>query len=142
MERAQLMELTREFLDAFNRNDLDAVMCFFADGSFYEEINGKRSAGKTAIRAALTPQFQGAYGKMQFIYEDIFADAETGKVMASWHCSLTVEGEPTSWRGLDILRFVGDKVVQKLTYAKAKMPMLTTNAVTAGRVSDVTPVNR
>ncbi len=71
-----------------------------------------------------------------------FADAETGKVMASWRCTLTVKGEPTSWRGLDILRFVGDKVVQKLTYAKAKMPMLTTSAVTAGRASDVVPVDR
>ncbi len=108
MERAQLMEFTRDFLDAFNRNDLDAVMSFFADGSFYEEINGKRSAGKTAIRAALTPQFQGAYGKMQFLDEDIFADAETGQVMASWRCTLTAKGEPTSWRGLDILRFEGD----------------------------------
>jgi hypothetical protein len=81
MERAQLMELTRHFLDASNRNDLDAVMFFFADGSFYDEFDGKRSAGKTAIRDALRPQFQGAYGNMQFLEEDIFVDAETGKVV-------------------------------------------------------------
>lgn len=124
MERAQLMELTRHFLDAFNRNDLDAVMSFFADGSFYDEFNGKRSAGKTAIRAALTPQFQGAYGEMQFLDEDIFVDAETGKVMASWRCTLTVKGEPASWRGVDLLHFAGRKVVQKLTYAKAKVLLL------------------
>lgn len=124
MERAQLMELTRHFLDAFNRNDLDAVMSFFADVSFYDEFNGKRSAGKTAIRAALMPQFQGAYGEMQFLDDDIFVDAETGKVMASWRCTLTVKGEPTSWRGVDLLHFAGRKVVQKLTYAKAKVLLL------------------
>lgn len=124
MERAQLMELTRHFLDAFNRNDLDAVMSFFADVSFYDEFNGKRSAGKTAIRAALMPQFQGAHGEMQFLDDDIFVDAETGKVMASWRCTLTVKGEPTSWRGVDLLHFAGRKVVQKLTYAKAKVLLL------------------
>ncbi len=124
MERAQLIELTRHFLDAFNRNDLDAVMSFFADVSFYDEFNGRRSAGKTAIRAALMPQFQGAYGEMQFLDDDIFVDAETGKVMASWRCTLMVKGEPTSWRGVDLLHFAGRKVVQKLTYAKAKVLLL------------------
>jgi ketosteroid isomerase-like protein len=133
MEHAQLIELTRHFLDAFNRNDLAAVMTFFAEDSLYEEFNGRRSQGKTAIRDALTPQFQHAYGKMQFLEEDLFGDVKTGKVVVSWRCTFTIEGAPTSWRGLDILHFLGDKVVQKLTYAKAKMPMLATSAVTAGR---------
>jgi ketosteroid isomerase-like protein len=123
MEHAQLIELTRHFLDAFNRNDLVAVMAFFAENSLYEEFTGKRNAGKTAIRDALTPQFQGAYGKMQFSEEDIFADVETGKVVASWRCTLTINGEPSSWRGLDLLHFADNKIVQKLTYAKAELPL-------------------
>jgi ketosteroid isomerase-like protein len=123
MERAHLVNLTRHFVDAFNRNDLDSVMSFFADDAVYDEFNGKRNVGKAAIRAAFEPQFSGAYGKMQFLDEDLFADAETGKVMASWRCTLTVKGEPTSWRGLDLLHFAGDKLVQKLTYAKAKVPL-------------------
>ena len=123
MERAHLVDLTRHFVDAFNRNDLDSVMSFFADDAVYDEFNGKRNVGKAAIRAAFEPQFSGAYGKMQFLDEDLFADAETGKVMASWRCTLTVKGEPTSWRGLDLLHFVGDRLVQKLTYTKAKVPL-------------------
>lgn len=123
MERAQLIELTRHFLDAFNRNDLDSVMSFFADDAVYDEFNGKRNVGTAAIRAAFEPQFNGAYGKMQFLDEDLFADAETGKVVASWRCTITVKGEPTSWRGLDLLHVASDKVVQKLTYAKAKVPL-------------------
>jgi ketosteroid isomerase-like protein len=123
MERAHLVDLTRHFVDAFNRNDLDSVMSFFADDAVYDEFNGKRNVGKAAIRAAFEPQFSGAYGKMQFLDEDLFADAETGKVMTSWRCTLTVKGEPTSWRGLDLLHFAGDKLVQKLTYAKAKVPL-------------------
>jgi uncharacterized protein (TIGR02246 family) len=123
MQRAHLVDLARHFVDAFNRNDLDSVMSFFADDAIYDEFNGKRNVGKVAIRAAFEPQFNGTYGKMQFLDEDLFADAETGKVMASWRCTLTVKGEPTSWRGLDLMHFAGDKLVQKLTYAKAKVPL-------------------
>lgn len=46
MERAKLIELTHRFTDAFNRNDLDAVMAFFADDAVYDEFNGKRTEGQ------------------------------------------------------------------------------------------------
>jgi len=123
MERQQLIELTTRFLEAFNRNDLDTVMSFFADEAVYDEFTGTRNEGKAAIRAAFTPQFTGAFGKMQFLGEDLFVDAETGKVMASWCCTLAVKGQPTSWRGLDLLHFRGEKLLRKLTYAKAKVPL-------------------
>ncbi|MGH7988486.1 MAG: nuclear transport factor 2 family protein [Candidatus Binataceae bacterium] len=123
MERAHLIELTKRFVDAFNRNDLDAVMDFFSEDGIYDEFNGRRNLGKAAIRAAFEPQFNGAYGRMQFLDGDLFADGETGKVMASWRCTLSVKGQPVSWRGLDLLHFAGDKLGRKLTYAKAKAPL-------------------
>jgi ketosteroid isomerase-like protein len=123
MERQQLNELANQFMDAFNRNDLDAVMSFFADDAVYDEFNGTCNKGKASIRTAFEPQFTGAFGKMKFIDEDLFIDADTGKVMASWLCTLEVKGRPTSWRGLDLLHFKGNKLVHKLTYAKAKAPL-------------------
>jgi len=123
MDRQQLFNLTTRFMEAFNRNDLDTVMSFFTDDAVYDEFNGKRNEGKAAIRAAFTPQFTGAFGSMQFLDEDLFIDSDTGKVMASWRCTLSVKGQPTSWRGLDLLHFRGEKLVQKLTYAKAKVPL-------------------
>jgi uncharacterized protein (TIGR02246 family) len=122
MERAKLIDLTRQFTDAFNRNDLDAVMAFFSDDGVYDEFNGKRNRGKAAIRAAFEPQFRGVFGKMEFLEDDIFVDSESGKAMISWRCTLSVNGKPTSWRGLDLLRFVGQCIVSKRTYAKAKAP--------------------
>jgi uncharacterized protein (TIGR02246 family) len=92
MDRAHLLDLTHRFLEAFNRNDLDAVMAFFADDGVYDEFNGRRNTGKAAIRAAFEPQFTGAYGEMKFLDEDLFADAEAGKVMTSWRTS-----RATSW---------------------------------------------
>ena len=123
MERQQLVELTTRFVEAFNLNDLDTVMSFFSEDAVYDEFNGTRNEGKQAIRAAFISQFTGAFGKMQFIDEDLFVDADAGKVMASWRCTLEVKGRPTSWRGLDLLHFQSGKLVQKLTYAKAKVPL-------------------
>jgi ketosteroid isomerase-like protein len=123
MDRQHLTALTSRFMEAFNRNDLDTVMSFFTENAVYDEFNGKRNEGIPAIRAAFTPQFSGAFGTMQFLDEDLFIDADSGKVMASWRCTLEIKGKPTAWRGLDLLHFQGDKLVRKITYAKAKAPL-------------------
>ena len=123
MERTKLIDLTRRFTDAFNRNDLDAVMSYFSKDGVYDEFNGKRSRGKAAIRAAFEPQFNGAFGKMEFLEDDLFVDAEAGKAMISWRCTLSINGKPSSWRGLDLLHFVGEGLVMKRTFAKARAPL-------------------
>lgn len=122
--RESLAERTASFLAAFNAMDLDGVMSHFADDGIYEEFNGRTSKGRDAVRAALTPQFDGVFGDMKFIDEDLMIDAQTGKVMASWRCTLDIKGEPTSWRGLDAMTFnVDGKITHKLTYAKTKAPL-------------------
>ncbi|MCB0992440.1 MAG: nuclear transport factor 2 family protein [Acidimicrobiales bacterium] len=121
--RSELASLTANFMDAFNRGDLDAVVASFADDGVYDEFNGRRNVGLDAVRESFRPQFQGAFGEMKFLDEDLFIDDETDKVMASWVCTLEVKGEPMSWRGLDLIHFSGDKVVYKGTYAKAKAPL-------------------
>lgn len=125
MERTELEKLTREFNDAFNRNDLDAVMAFLADDAVYDEFHAGVHRGKAAIREAFVPQFRGDFGAMTFSEEDLFVDDEAAKVLVRWTVTLEVKGEPTSWRGLDVLAFDGDGLVaEKLTYAKAKVPLL------------------
>lgn len=124
--RDQLAALTADFLAAFNANDLDKVVSFFAPDGVYEEFNGTLSRGHDAVRAAFGPQFAGAFGEMKFIDEDLIVDAVAGKVMASWTCTLEVKGQPTGWRGLDAMTFDDDGLItHKLTYAKAKAPLFT-----------------
>ena len=77
--RESLAERTVTFLAAFNDMDLNGVMSHFADDGIYEEFNGRESKGHDAVRAALTPQFDGVFGDMKFIDEDLMIDAETGK---------------------------------------------------------------
>jgi uncharacterized protein (TIGR02246 family) len=81
VNRLELIDLTRRFVDAFNRNDLDAVIGFFAEDGLYDEFNGRRNVGKDAIRSAFTPQFTGTFGTMRFLDQDLFVDPDCGKVM-------------------------------------------------------------
>ena len=86
---------------------------------------GAATLVRTRCGRRFTPQMEeGAFGDMKFIDEDLFIDADTGKVMASWLCTLDVHGNPTSWRGVDLIYWdEDDHVTHKLTYAKAKVPL-------------------
>jgi ketosteroid isomerase-like protein len=120
----ELRALVIAFTDAFNREDLDAVMAYFTDDAFYDQFNGARAVGVAAIREAFVPQFRGDYGTMRFLTEDLFVDAAAGKAMISWLCTLERDGLRRGWRGLDLLCFEGRRVKEKHTYAKADVPRL------------------
>jgi uncharacterized protein (TIGR02246 family) len=124
MTRDEIERLTLDFTAAFNRDDLDAVMAYFADDGVYEELDDRRAVGKAAIREAFEPQFRGDYGEMRFVQEDLFIDAAAGKAMISWTCRLRTSRGPAAWRGLDLLHWKGGRLALKQTYGKAKMPRL------------------
>lgn len=124
MEREQLAELVVRFTDAFNKNDLDGVMSFMAEDAIYDEFTGTVNRGVAAIRAAFVPQFRGDYGTMRFDTEDLFVDATAGKALIRWQCVLETRRGPAAWRGLDIIHVVNGRITEKLTYAKAKVPLL------------------
>ena len=120
MTHKELSDLVTRFTDAFNRDDLDTVMSFFADDAIYDEFNGKQSRGVAAIRAAFEPQFKGVFGRIRFETEDLFVDPESGKTLIRWLCTIERDGRKRGWRGLDIIHFEKGRVTQKLTYAKAE----------------------
>jgi uncharacterized protein (TIGR02246 family) len=123
-ERKRLEGLTLRFTEAFNRDDLDGVMAMMTDDAVYEEFTGAVHRGRASIRAAFEPQFRGDFGKLRFHTEDLFVDAASGKALIRWQCTLETKKGPAAWRGLDVLHFDGDRVKQKHTYAKAKVPLL------------------
>lgn len=121
----ELYDLSIAFLEAFNRNDLDGVMSYFAEDAVYEALSGRVNHGREAIRKAFAPQFEGKFGAIAFIEEDTFIDAAAGKVMSSWDMTLEKDGVAQVMRGLDLLVFVGNKLVLKQTYVKTKSPLYT-----------------
>ena len=123
MTRDELKDITLQFTDAFNREDLDGVMAWFAENAVYDEFHGARHEGKMAIRTAFEPMFAGKFGKIRFEEEDLFLDPEEGKAMISWSCVTTTPERRSAWRGLDLLHVEGGKIVAKHTYAKAARPL-------------------
>lgn len=122
LDYGRLRQLTLDFTACFNNDDLDGVMSYFAPGAVvYDQFDGSRAKGLDAIRAAFGPQFQGAFGKMRFVEEDLFVDERAAKTMVSWLCTFETKRGPAGWRGLDLLHFDAEgRIVAKLTYAKAK----------------------
>ncbi len=115
--RAELADLTDRFVDAFNRQDIDDVMSFFAEIAVYEDAYGKSHEGPAAIRVAFEPVLDGRLGKILFEADDQFIDPDAGKVMDSWRLRMHVGSDRASTlRGLDLLHFEGDKLVRKITY--------------------------
>lgn len=112
------------FTEAFNREDINEVMSHFAEGAIYEEFNGVRNEGLAAIRNAFEPLFSGTFGKMRFHTEDMFLDVTTGKAMIRWVLTLEEENRAGAYRGLDLLYFCNEKLVEKHTYCKAKVPFI------------------
>jgi ketosteroid isomerase-like protein len=125
--RDELISLTNEFVDAFNRMNLDDVVAFFAEDGIYEDSTGGRHIGHDAIRAAFEPLVGGSRGKIRFDGEDIFVETDTGKVLASWRLNLDNDGEVSVIRGIDVLEFADDKLKKKMAYMKVDKPRLENN---------------
>ncbi len=122
--RAALEKLVIDFTAPFNREDIDAVMSYFADDAVYDEFNGTRHVGNSAIRRAFVPQFRGDFGTMRFHTEDMFLDVAAGKALIRWLLTLEEADRQGAYRGLDILHFSDGRLTAKLTYAKARIPLI------------------
>ena len=131
--RAALEKLVIDFTEAFNREDIDEVMSYFAEGAIYDEFNDIRHVGTDAIRAAFVPQFAGKYGRMRFHIEDLFLDVEGSKALIRWVLTMEEDARQGAYRGLDILQFDNGKLVEKHTYCKAKIPFIHKKAEMEGR---------
>lgn len=113
--------LLKDFLEAFNRHDLDAIMGFFAeDCVFYmprgSGPRGDRYVGKIQVREGLAKRFQGIpdvhYGDDRHWAGENFGVSE-------WTLTGTmISGKKVEVRGLDFLEFVAGKVARKDSFWK------------------------
>lgn len=133
------------FVTAFNVNDLDAVISFFAEDAVYRPGDGSEHRGREAIRQAFAPQFAGAFGTMRFDEHDRLNDEGARKAAIRWVCrhDLTgaqpagfgqalqrllvglLVGQQFGWEGIDVFHFnEKGQIVGKFTYANYRRPQL------------------
>lgn len=121
MSKLATLELLKEFLEAFNRHDLDSIMDYFAeDCVFYmprgTNPRGDRYVGKKEVRAGLAKRFEGIpdvhYGDDQHWMCDNFGVSE-------WTLTGTsVSGKKIEVRGVDLLEFKEGKIIRKDSFWK------------------------
>lgn len=115
----------QQFLDAFNRHDLDAVMGFFAEDCVLDTPRGpqpwgQRHEGRAAVRRALAGRFEGIpdvhYGEDQH-----WSAGDRG--VSQWTLTGTAgDGQRLEVRGCDLLQFRDGQIVHKDSYWKIVEP--------------------
>lgn len=131
-----LQATVKDFVTAFNHDDLDLVMGFFAEESCYVTLQNKRVLGKAAIRQEFEQQFKGTFGQLRFLLKDIIIDEAANKAVLIWDCQhqtslkkpiaallQTIFGKNPHWSGLDVLIFNADGlIIEKHTYGHTQLP--------------------
>jgi hypothetical protein len=121
MPQEVTVDLLKNFLDAFNRHDLDSIMTFFADDCvFYMPRGlgprGDRYIGKDAVRAGLAKRFEGI-PDVHYGDDRHWACANFG--VSEWTLTGTsIAGKRLEVRGVDLLDFVEGKITRKDSFWK------------------------
>ena len=121
MSEQVTIELLKEFLEAFNRHDLDAIMSYFAeDCVFYmprgAKPRGDRYVGKKEVREGLAKRFAGIpdvhYGDDRHWICGNFGVSEWTLMGTS------TSGQAIEVRGVDLLEFDKGKITRKDSFWK------------------------
>lgn len=107
--------------DAFNANDIDAVMAHFADDAIFDhaagpEVHGTRFEGKDALRTV----FSGLFENVENVHwETLDAQIFGEKAYCEYRRIAKLKsGEVQDFLSVDILTFQDGLIVHKDTYYK------------------------
>ena len=107
--------------DAYNRNDIDAVMAFFADDAVFDHaagpnINGTRFSGLDTIRGI----FEGLFNNVESVkWTPIDTRVYGDKAYCEFHRVAKLKsGEIQDFLSIDILTFRDGLIIHKDTYYK------------------------
>jgi len=121
-----LLALLERFADAWNRHDLDALMSMMTDDCVFEasagpDVNGRRSEGKSAVRAAYAAVFEAFPdarwgGATHFIAGD--------RAVSQWTFTGTQkDGKRVEVSGCDLFTLRDGKIAVKNSYRKNRPPI-------------------
>jgi ketosteroid isomerase-like protein len=119
---AQVTEqVLKDFLEAFNHHDLDAILSYFAeDCVFYmprgAKPRGDRYSGKAEVRAGLAKRFEGI-PDVHYGDDKHWVCGDLG--VSEWTLTGTsTAGEYIEVRGVDLLEFTAGKIIRKDSFWK------------------------
>lgn len=125
LTRAEIVETLAEMNEAFNAHNLEGVLEKLHEDIYFENWTGGRVNGIEPLRAAWAPWFMN-HGGFRFTHEDALIDVVQQKAVTRWRLDwpsteVGYEGLHETRRGVDVVRFEGGKVVEKLSYSKTSL---------------------
>ncbi len=123
--KAEILSIFNEWINAWNKHDLDKVMQLIHDDIIFENWTGAKVSGKKNLRRVWTPWF-AHHGDFKFHGEDVFFDEEEQKLvftwMLQWPSNLALyKGKLEVRRGVDVIYFDGGKIIRKHSYTKTNL---------------------
>ena len=118
---ADLLELLDRFADAWNRHDLDALMAMMTDDCVFEasagpHVDGQRSEGKPAVRAAYAAVFE-TFHDAHWAHPRHFIAGNRG--VSEWTFTGTQkDGRRVEVNGCDLFTFNDGRIAIKNSYRK------------------------
>ena len=120
-----MIELKRSLVDAvgdaFNNNDIDAVMNFFAEDAVFDHAIGPSPYGKRFIGISeIRNVFSGLFKKVDSVYwETLDCRIAGNKAFCEYRRTARYkDGSEEEFLSVDILTFRGGLIVHKDTYYK------------------------
>ena len=120
-----MIELKRSLVDAvgdaFNNNDIDAVMHFFAEDAVFDHAVGPSPYGKRFIGISeIRNVFSGLFNKVDSVYwEPLDCRIAGNKAFCEYRRTARYkDGSEEEFFSVDILTFLGGLIVHKDTYYK------------------------
>ena len=123
---ADSLKLLERFGDAWNRHDLDALMSMMTDDGVFDasagaEVNGQRSEGKQAVRAAFAAVFE-TFPDAYWANARHFVAGHRG--VSEWTFTGTrTDGTRVEVTGCDLFTFRDGKIAIKNSYRKNRPPV-------------------
>ena len=115
MSEATMPQL-QAFLDAFNAQDLDAIMSFFTEDCILDMPTGQRMVGKEQVRKGIQSRFDGI---PDIVYGDYRHWTCGDRGVSEWTIRGTRStGEPIEVRGCDLFEFTDGKISRKDSFWK------------------------
>ena len=118
---ADSVKLLERFADAWNRHDLDALMSMMTDDGVFDasagpDVNGQRSEGRQAVRAAYAAVFE-TFPDAHWADARHFVAGNRG--VSEWTFSGTQkDGTRVEVAGCDLFSFRDGKIAIKNSYRK------------------------
>jgi ketosteroid isomerase-like protein len=113
------LAVVRQFNEAFNRHDVDAVMALMTDDCVFDSTrpppDGERIEGQARVRAFWEEFFRRS-PRARFEAEEIFATGD--RCVVRWTYHWVRDGNPGHVRGVDLFRVREGRVAEKLSYVK------------------------